>query len=190
MASSSPTDQISDLILARLPSDSFLAALSLVHLVRVFVGLLLCYILWCLCQSPPAKSKSKTIATEVIDNGGNSPCAEYMFKIPNEQYVKESDDFATSIIAVHGLGSNHETTWNYKGHTAEGQASNGTCPMWLRDFLPKEGLNARIIAFNHNSEWTARALSKSLEDHGYDLLLALEDKRKTSEVRIGHERKM
>ena len=55
--------------------------------------------------------------------------------------------------------------------------------MWLRDFLPKEMLSARIMAFNHNTSWEAYALSKSLRDHGDDLLSALRNKRQTAEVR-------
>ena len=46
--------------------------------------------------------------------------------------------------------------------------------MWLRDFLTTEkGLNARVMAFNHNTPWDAYALNKSLHDHGNDLLRAL-----------------
>ena len=55
--------------------------------------------------------------------------------------------------------------------------------MWLRDLLPAEkGLNARIMAFNHNTSWDAYALDKSLHDHGDDLLRALETVRQ-GEVR-------
>ena len=64
--------------------------------------------------------------------------------------------------------------------------------MWLRDFLPKEGLNARIMAFNHNTAWETGALSKSLQDYGQDLLRALGQVRLTDEEKsrpiifIGH----
>lgn len=55
--------------------------------------------------------------------------------------------------------------------------------MWLRDWLTTEkGLNARIMAFNHNTSWDAYALDKSLHDHGDDLLRALEAVRQ-DEVR-------
>ena len=50
--------------------------------------------------------------------------------------------------------------------------------MWLRDWLQTEkDLNARIMAFNHNTSWNAYALDKSLHDHGDDLLRALETVR-------------
>ena len=59
---------------------------------------------------------------------------------------------------------------------------------WLRDFLPKEKvLNARIMAFNHNTSWKAYALDKSLHDHGDDLLQALRTARqdKVMHYRLG-----
>ena len=56
--------------------------------------------------------------------------------------------------------------------------------MWLRDVLPKEkGLNARVMAFNHNTSWEAYALNKSLHDHGDDLLQALRTARQDEKVR-------
>jgi hypothetical protein len=54
--------------------------------------------------------------------------------------------------------------------------------MWLRDFLPKEILNARILLFNHNTRWRTNAVSKTLKDHGDDLLRALRSVSKTPEV--------
>jgi len=55
--------------------------------------------------------------------------------------------------------------------------------MWLRDFLPEEDLNARIMTFNHNTQWEGNALSKSLHHHGDDLLRALRRVRQTPEVK-------
>jgi hypothetical protein len=54
--------------------------------------------------------------------------------------------------------------------------------MWLRDFLPEGNLNARIMAFNHNTGWQTNAVSKSLDDHGDDLGRALRRVRQTPEV--------
>ena len=54
--------------------------------------------------------------------------------------------------------------------------------MWLQDFLPEEELNARIMAFNHNTLWEAYALSKLLHDLGDDLLQELRNARQTVEV--------
>jgi len=54
--------------------------------------------------------------------------------------------------------------------------------MWLRDFLPKANLNARIMAFNHSTAWEANAFSKSLQEYGDDLLRALRRVRQRAEV--------
>lgn len=45
----------------------------------------------------------------------------------------------TSIIAVHGLDGRRRRSWT---------AKNGA--MWLRDFLPKEVKNARILTYGYN----------------------------------------
>ncbi|PWY83619.1 hypothetical protein BO70DRAFT_379376 [Aspergillus heteromorphus CBS 117.55] len=84
------------------------------------------------------------------------------------------------IVAVHGLASNPKTTWK--------QGDND----WLRDFLPRESIPARIMAFNHNTAWESDALTKTLYDHGCDLLRVLARARRTREERkrpiifIGH----
>ena len=44
-------------------------------------------------------------------------------------------------------------------------------------------MNARIMAFNHNTSWEAYALSKLLHDLGDDLLQELRNVRQTVEVR-------
>ncbi|KAF7511625.1 hypothetical protein GJ744_003788 [Endocarpon pusillum] len=74
------------------------------------------------------------------------------------------------IVAVHGLASNLKTTWESRKHsedTCNHARQNKrppdapiTKPMWLGDFLPEQGLDARIMAFNHNSAWETNALSK------------------------------
>ena len=101
--------------------------------------------------------------------------------------------FIVSIIAVHGLASNPKTTWESRKHSEDTCIHDRqikrppdapiTKPMWLRDFLPEEGLDARIMAFNHNTAWEANALSKSLQDYGDDLLRVLCRARQSAEVR-------
>jgi len=53
---------------------------------------------------------------------------------------------------------------------------------WVRDWLPDEGLNSRIMIFKHNSAWKEHALGKSLKAHGDDLVRALELRRGSEEV--------
>lgn len=79
-----------------------------------------------------------------------------------------------SIVYVHGLDSNPQTT-------TESRSSEKVS--WVRDLLPKDDLNCRIMAFNHDTRWKSNALSKSLKDLGDDLIHALASKRETLEVR-------
>ena len=88
-----------------------------------------------------------------------------------------------SIIAVHGLASNPKTTWVSRKHAQDGNSPDPSARlMWLRDFLPRDIPNARVMAFNHNTGWETNALSKSLSHYGDDLLRALQRVRQTDEV--------
>jgi len=75
----------------------------------------------------------------------------------------------TSIIAVHGLQTTAAKTWTaYKnGKNAEG----GECH-WLRDedMLPKVLPQARIWAFDYNSNYSSNAQHVSIVDLGQVLL--------------------
>lgn len=71
------------------------------------------------------------------------------------------------VVAVHGLGSVLNSAFT---HPTSGKN-------WLRDFLPLDFPDARIMAYTHNSRWDAAALNKSLEDHGRDLIYSLVDVR-------------
>jgi hypothetical protein len=107
---------------------------------------------------------------------------------------------SVSVIAVHGLGSNPQTTWQTRRNgrqiaslvsaSSEGppeavNTANAISPnhIWLRDFLPQENLGVRVMLFNHNTAWETNALSKSLRDYGEDLLGELCEARKTDKVR-------
>lgn len=80
-----------------------------------------------------------------------------------------------SIVAVHGLGSNPKSTWNSYKHPEETDSQENLVQkhMWLRDRLPNDIPEARVMTFNHNTSWQANALSKSLNQHGRDLLMVL-----------------
>lgn len=73
-----------------------------------------------------------------------------------------------SVFAIHGLGSNPETAWTYRG--------NGTEVSWLRDILPQQdGLQQiRVALINHQTCWDSNAASMTLEDHANMLLDSLE----------------
>ncbi|KAI1829755.1 hypothetical protein DTO013E5_7634 [Penicillium roqueforti] len=97
--------------------------------------------------------------------------------------VTSRDTFLADIVYVHGLDSNPQTT-------TESRSSEKVS--WVRDLLPKDDLNCRIMAFNHDTRWKSNALSKSLKDLGDDLIHALASKRETLEeksrpiILIGH----
>lgn len=154
-------------------------------LFQIFVVLVSLYLFWRLfnfhfpgTKEKRIEHKSKTKAIQILYDGGDNPQTEYVLVVSVFVMFHSTggtDHLAPSIVAVHGLASNPDTTWNYRD-------SEGAPPHWLRDFLPKEGLNARIIAFNYNSEWKRNALSKSLADHGNDLLIQLDETRLKPEV--------
>jgi hypothetical protein len=76
-----------------------------------------------------------------------------------------------SIVAVHGLGGDPFKTWEEANHK-----------IWLRDFLPSQVPNARIMSYGYNS---AVALSRSvagIDEFATDLLVRLSDERKTEAV--------
>lgn len=88
-----------------------------------------------------------------------------------------------SIVAVHGLASDPLTTWRAYPETKGHDDGSNNAPMWLKDFLPHEdGIKIRVFAFNHNTAWKYDALTKSLRDHGEDLLSALRLIRQGEEV--------
>ena len=81
-----------------------------------------------------------------------------------------------SIIAVHGLGSVPARAWVHKESKQN----------WLKDFLPDD-LNhkARIMVYNHQSQWESYAFTKKFDAFAGDLLRALEDRRSSNEVCTG-----
>jgi len=71
-----------------------------------------------------------------------------------------------SIIAVQGLASTYEWTWTK-------QLSDGSSVMWLRDLLPQDLPDARIMTFEYDSKWLRDAAKVTLEDCGNRLLEAV-----------------
>src|SRR5258705_10142103 len=78
-----------------------------------------------------------------------------------------------SIIAVHGLGSTPDRAWVHKESGKN----------WLEDFLPDDlNRKARIMTYNHQSQWESYAFLKSFDGFAQDLLRALEERRSLKEV--------
>lgn len=76
-----------------------------------------------------------------------------------------------SIVAVHGLGGHYEHTWTHE---------NGQ--WWLKDFLPNQISNARILSYGYNA---AVAFSKSIstiENCARQLLNKIRNERESEQV--------
>lgn len=71
-----------------------------------------------------------------------------------------------SIIAVHGLGSNVDWSWTWKG------SKPGTCVNWLKDLdmLPKIIPKSRIMVYNYDSKWHLHASKTRLQLCGEHLV--------------------
>jgi len=79
-----------------------------------------------------------------------------------------------SIIAIHGLNGDREETWSTGGVN------------WLREFLPDDVPNARILSYGYNSRTHgSRFQSQSLYEYGKSFLDALCTFWKRTEVTLG-----
>ncbi|RDW87439.1 hypothetical protein BP5796_03133 [Coleophoma crateriformis] len=134
----------------------------------------------------PTQSKGKVL--DVIFPPSTSPA-------DHEEAQKTT---IADIVVVHGLASS-QTSWEARDVPPQpdlkprnaSQAPPATRLSWVHNFLPQENLKCRIMVFNHNTRWEDNALSKSLSDHGDDLVRALSRVRKGSEknrpiIFIGH----
>jgi hypothetical protein len=77
-----------------------------------------------------------------------------------------------SIIAIHGLGGDAYGTWAH---------DNGK--LWLRDFLPSQIPEARILTYGYDSEVAFSKSSAEVDDFARDLLQRLKSVRKSAEER-------
>jgi hypothetical protein len=77
-----------------------------------------------------------------------------------------------SIVAVHGLGGDAIDTWTHPKSKA----------FWLKDFLPQQIADARIMTFGYNAAAAFGQSTADIIDHAKSLLTSLVDKREESEV--------
>jgi hypothetical protein len=77
-----------------------------------------------------------------------------------------------SIVAVHGLGGDATDTWTHPQSKA----------FWLRDFLPGQVPDARILTFGYNAAAAFSTSTAEVIDHAKSLLSGLVDKREETEV--------
>ncbi|KAI9808253.1 MAG: hypothetical protein M1825_004710 [Sarcosagium campestre] len=78
---------------------------------------------------------------------------------------------AVDIVAVHGLGGDAIDTWTHPKSKA----------FWLKDFLPKQIPDARVMTFGYNAAAAFEQSTAEVIDHAKSLLTSLVDKREESE---------
>jgi hypothetical protein len=75
-------------------------------------------------------------------------------------------------VAVHGLGGDAITTWTHPKSKA----------FWLKDFLPQQIPDARIMTFGYNADAAFGQSTAEVIDHAKSLLSSLVDKREEPDV--------
>jgi hypothetical protein len=75
-------------------------------------------------------------------------------------------------VAVYGLGGDLIETWTHPKSNA----------FWLKDFLPQQIPDVRIMIFGYNTAATFGQSTFDMIDHAKGLLSSLVDKREESEV--------
>lgn len=80
-------------------------------------------------------------------------------------------------MAVHGLGGDAFTTWTHPKSKA----------FWLKDFLPHQIPDARIMTFCYNAVAAFGQSTAEIIDHAKGLLASLVDKREEPEVQNSSE---
>jgi hypothetical protein len=75
-------------------------------------------------------------------------------------------------VAIHGLNGDPKKTWT----------SQETNAFWLKDFLPQDVPNVRIMTFGYNADAMFGNTTADIIDHAKGLLSSLVDKREEDEV--------
>jgi hypothetical protein len=77
-----------------------------------------------------------------------------------------------SIVAVHGLDGEPTKTWT----------DPKTKAFWIKDYLPQDVPDARILNFGYNARAAFGNTTAEVIDHAKDLLSSLLDKREEEMV--------
>ena len=98
--------------------------------------------------------------------GGEQPSGEYNIELSISPIPSWPIADISSIVAVHGLGGDWERTWT---------DDNGK--LWLRDFLPSQLPNARVMSYGYNSEAVFSKGVIDIDDEAAMLLDRLDGER-------------
>ncbi|KAM0216980.1 hypothetical protein ACHAQD_007699 [Fusarium lateritium] len=136
---------------------------------------LICTILFLFRRLGSGKSDGKTQKPQARDLRGRSPFNILYDPKANTQNATEAE---VDIIAVHGLGSNVDRTWTWRGTGHSQKTVN-----WLNDpdMLQSKIPNARILAFNYDSTWLSDAPRTRVELCGEELVQSLHRLRPESD---------
>ena len=77
-------------------------------------------------------------------------------------------------MAVHGLGGDSIDIWTHPKSNA----------LWLKDFLPQQIRDARVMTFGYNAAVAFGQSTLDVIDHAESLLASLIDKRDEPEIDI------
>ncbi|KAG4442234.1 hypothetical protein IFR05_002283 [Cadophora sp. M221] len=112
-------------------------------------------------------------------------CTKYGISYLNEESQNSPDGkskWSLDIIAVHGLNGEKFRTWT----------ESKSQKLWLRDFLPHDVRQARVMTFGYNATAALENTKAGIRDHARTLLLALGEARNGISARrrplilIGH----
>jgi hypothetical protein len=79
-----------------------------------------------------------------------------------------------SIVAVHGLNGDPTESWTHPD----------TKSMWIKDSLPLDVPNVRVMSFGYNANVAFGSTTATIMDHARDLLSSLVDEREEEDASI------
>ncbi|EXL45101.1 hypothetical protein FOCG_13864 [Fusarium oxysporum f. sp. radicis-lycopersici 26381] len=134
----------------------------------------------------PDNASAGSPSSPAVDSQNRAPF-DILHPNPTADTDEETTQAEVDIIAVHGLGSNVDWSWTWKGKARPGSPVN-----WLRDpdMLPRVIPKSRIMVYNYESRWHVNAPRTRLQLCGEELVRNLHAFRKGLQDRpvifVGH----
>ncbi|KIX03635.1 uncharacterized protein Z518_07188 [Rhinocladiella mackenziei CBS 650.93] len=117
--------------------------------------------------SSGASSRTESVTTLVEPY---PPREKYGLFILHEPPAGETQ---VDIVAVHGLGGDWEGTWT----------DDTTHQMWLRDFIPNQWGEARVLSFGYDSTFAFSHSVADIDDSAVDLINRLDGERQVQSAK-------